>query len=486
MVARVNDPLSGPGVTRVSPAAAPMVYDAFGRQYRAPSPPPAPKSGASVLYRDLPAVTYSDWLDGDDPVAAVREALSAHMAGSFASSAMLWDAMSGDDRIHSSLGSRVGALFGLPTLYSCDDPEILAAWTRAWPIAAPPSVVAEVKRWALGMGFCISELQWDTSATPWQPYIKVWHPMFSRYDIMTDTYRVQSMDGELVVTPGDGRWFLHCPYGQRRGYLWGAVRPLALPWMLRQFAFRDWARYSERHGMPIIKAHVPMVGDEQDKASFTGALQSMGNEAVVRLPMGIDGQDYDIELLEATANTWQGFQALITKCDTAITLTLQWQNLTTEVKEGSQAAARIHADVKQTAVEFDDRTLSADVGDQIARVFVGWNFGADRPIPVTRHDTSVTEDHEAAAKVLESLSRSVTALTAAGVQVDAAALATEYGVVLPILAIASEKPAIFGYHLQAGVLTRDEVRARLGEAAIGGESGQEFIGAQDAPIEVTP
>jgi phage gp29-like protein len=256
--------------------------------------------------------------------------------------------------------------------------------------------------------------------------------------------------------------------------------------MLRQFAFRDWARYSERHGMPIIKAHVPMVGAEADKASFTGALQSMGNEAVVRLPMGIDGQDYDIELLEATANTWQGFQALITKCDTAITLTLQWQNLTTEVKEGSQAAARIHADVKQTAVEFDDRTLSADVGTQIASVWTAWNFGAGRPVPVTRHDTSVTEDHEAAAKVLESLSRSVTALTAAGVQVDAQALAAEYGVALPILEKASDKPPVFGYHLQAGVLTRDEVRTRLGEPSIGGPEGAEYIGAAGAPTEVIP
>jgi phage gp29-like protein len=135
----------------------------------------------------------------------------------------------------------------------------------------------------------------------------------------------------------------------------------------------------------------------------------------------------------STANTWQGFQALIAKADTAITLTLQWQNLTTEIKEGSNAAARVHADVKQTAIEFDDRTLSEAIGSQVARVWVAWNFGAGRAVPVTRHDTSVTEDHEASAKVLETLARAVQALALAGVQVAVDKLAASYGIRLDVL-----------------------------------------------------
>lgn len=486
MAQRVRDPLSGPGVTRVTPAP-PVVYDAFGRQYQAPVPPRLDRSHAGVIYRDLPVVTTGlDWLQGDDPVTAVRDALEAHMAGQFSASALLWDAMSGDDRIHASLGSRVGALFGLPTIIECEDESIRAAWTTAWEAAAPPAVQADVQRWALGMGFCISELRWDTSVEPWQPYVHVWHPTYSRYDTFTRTYRVMTMDGEVEVTPGDGRWFLHAPWGADRGWLWGAVRPLALPWMLRQFAYRDWARYSERHGMPMVLAHVPMVGDGDDKDEFVSALQTMGNEAVVRLPRGIDGQDFDLDLLEATANTWQGFLALITKCDTAITLTLQWQNLTTEVKEGSQAAARVHADVKQTAVEFDDRTLTQAIGAQVARPWVVWNYGEGRPVPVTSHDTSVTEDHAAAASVLESLSRSVASLTAAGINVDPVALARSYGVRLPLLEARAEAP-IFGYHLDAGIITTDEVRARLGLPPLGGEAGSALVGAEPAtPPGETP
>lgn len=434
------------------------------------------------MLRDIPSVTTTlDWT-----VEAVRAALNGHTSGSFAGSAMLCDAMIGDDRIHSALGSRVGALFGLPTLYEGADVEVRDAWRRAWEIGATPEVQAEAARWTHLMGFALVEILWDTDAPRWQPYLKVWHPQYARYDVMTRTYRVATLDGEVECAPGGGRWLVLAPYGER-SYMYGAVRALALPWLLRNFAYRDWARYSERHGMPMIKASVPEMASSDDKDAFVGALRTMGSEAVVRLPENLDGSKFDVTLLEATANTWQGFLSLISKCDTAITLTLQWQNLTTEIKEGSNAAARVHADVKQTAVEFDDRTLSQAIGQQVARVWVEWNFGADREVPVTRHDTSVTEDHEAAARVLESLSRSVGSLTNAGVQVDAPALALAYGVRLPIMVDATRKPPVFGYHLQAGVLTRDEVRARLGEPPLGGDEGAAFIGGDVLDAEpVTP
>lgn len=472
MAPRVNDPLASPNARRIPVAALAPVYDAYGRQYQAPRPIDAPRSDARVMLRDIPAVTTTtEWT-----VDAVREALAGHVSGTFAGSAQLCDAMVGDDRIHSALGSRVGALFGLPQLYECDDPEVLAAWREAWPRCATPEVQSDAARWCHLMGFAIVEILWDTEAPRWQPYLKVWHPQFCRFDSMSKTYRVATLDGEVECTPGGGRWLVLTPHGHDRGFLFGAVRALALPWLLRNFAYRDWARYSERHGMPMVVGYVPEMASEEDKAAWGGALRGMGGEAVVICPENLDGTKFDLELLEATANTWQGFQALIAKADTAITLTLQWQNLTTEIKEGSNAAARVHADVKQTAIEFDDRTLSEAIGSQVARVWVAWNFGADRPVPVTRHDTSVTEDHEASAKVLESLARSVGALTNAGVQVDAPALAAAYGIRLPILADATKKPPVFGYHLQAGVLTRDEVRARLGEPPLGGEDGGEFIG----------
>ncbi len=77
----------------------------------------------------------------------------------------------------------------------------------------------------------------------------------------------------------------------------------------------------------------------------------------------------------------------------------------------------------------------------------------------------------------------MSSLTNAGINVDPVALAAAYGVRLPLLESRTDKAPIFGYHLQAGVLTVNEVRARLGEPALHGPDGDALVGAEP---EATP
>jgi len=237
-----------------------------------------------------------------------------------------------------------------------------------------------------------------------------------------------TQDGPVPITPGDGRWFVHAPHGIYRGWLRGAIRPLALPWLLRNFAMRDWARYSERHGLPMIKAEVPAVANALDKARFQDQLANIGQESVVVLPQNVDGTGFDVTLMEAHDRSWDSFKGLIDRCDTAITLTLQWQNLTTEVKEGSLAAARVHSDVKQSALEFDDSTLSQDIYDQLARPFAEFNFGDRELAPRTSWDVEPVEDVGARMVALKAFAEAIKDLRQAAVDFDVSDLAKAYGI----------------------------------------------------------
>lgn len=410
------------------------------------------------------------------------------MMGVFATSAKLIDEMTGHDRIISALGSRVGALLGLDEVYKAADEDTdgacLAAWKSAWPTCHAPidqgDTIDLIRRQTLMAGLSVSEIVWDTNVEPWQPYLKPWPLELIVRDPVRRCLLANTEDGQVEVVPGDGRWFVHAPGGMYQGHMTGLVRALALPWLLHSLARRDWARYGERHGLPIIKAYTPAVADTADKERFESDLETMGSEAIAVLPQGLDGEGYDIKLLEAAAQTWEGFDRLIVRCESSITIAIQWQNLTTEVKEGSNAAARVHADVKQAAVTLDDRTWANDVQQQIARPFALWNFGDARKAPRTTRDLQVYEDQVAKCLALETFARAVAQFRQSGDPVDVAELAKEYRINLPMGTARMSQPQIFAYHLLAGVVRRNEMRERLGLPPVDGPDGEAFLVAPAA------
>lgn len=438
---------------------------------------------ARVILRDIPITVIADHWTYE----RVRGALESHCAGMFFESAQLWEAIMGDARVQAVVGSRVGALLGLPVDHTPsttdgentpESDEVLEAWKKAYPKLCTRAVLSEIKRWTIGLGFAIAQVQWNTEVTPWQPYLKVWHPQFIYYRWDTRSYWVMTQDGVVEVTPGDGTWFLHGPNGDYRGWMYGAIRALALPWLLRTFALRDWARYCEVHGMPMMKAITPAVGFEDAKAEFTNALQSLGTETVVELPQGIDGQGFDLELLEASDRAWEAFKGLKDTADIDITLAVVWQNLTTEVKEGSMAAARVHGDVKQSCLEFDESTLVADIHEELARPFALYNFGNADLAPFTHYRVEPIEDEAAAMKALLDFSLAVQQLRAAGVSFDLHRLAKNYGVRMK-LEESEEKTSksgqIFEYHYKYGLIKKNEGRKSIGFDEVPG--GDEFVSA---------
>lgn len=464
------------------------ILDASGNPYRAPRDPLTAgggQAGARAVFRDLPVTPlHTEWT-----VDAIRAALAAHEEGMFQLSGPLANTIIGDDRVTAALGSRVGALLGLPTVYEQAEAdsggECLAAWREAWPKCHTPpeqgDVTDEIKRTAHVAGFAVAEIVWDTDGPIWQPYLKPWDTSHFYYDKARRCLIAMTEDGPEVVLPGGGKWFVHAPGGVWNAWRSGLITPLALPWFLKSCARRDWARYSERHGMPMILAEVPAVAAADDKKRFERELDTMGTEALVVLPKGMDGQGFNVKLLEAASQSWEGFDRLIQRCDNAITLCIQWQNLTTEVKEGSQAAARVHGDVKQTAVELDNRAWSDDVFVQLARPFAAWNFGDARRAARTSRDVTPLEDKLAETQALESFSRALAALRNAGERVDVAKLAAAYRVRLPLAeAEAARTPPIFAYHLAARMVTRNEARARVGLPPLDGPQGDELLGPPEA------
>lgn len=397
--------------------------------------------------RDVLRTAVTQWTPGIKPtwtIADVRSALRQHAEGDFSLSAKLVDSMGEDDLIPGVLDKRTDALLGSDfELCPVEEPNAQLSKRIAnnygdasWYASFPESELEDFDRWLIMLGVAIGTLDWDTSGTTWKATFRTLHPQFLRWDSFNNRWLYHSRDGIQVVTPGDGRWIL-ISYGHR-GWMKGAVRPLAIPWISKQLTIRDWNRYNERHGLPIIKAFAPAIANDEDQDQFWEDIRGIQSETVAQLPTDLDenGAKYDLELLEAKDASFSSFRELLDRSDRRIMVLLLGSNLSTEITtQGSQAAVKGHRGVEQAKAAADEKKFSTGLREQGLYPIVAFNIPNITldVIPWPHWDVDPPEDDKANADAAQSFGMALFNISRAGYEVNQASLdeATEkYGLKL--------------------------------------------------------
>lgn len=395
--------------------------------------------------RELPVSPISYW----ETVDFVKAALDQLERGQFRLAAHLCDAMLRDDRIQGVMATRLNGLLGLPLEMDAggeDAPkkkqDLGAEIQKTWPLMFPEADLKDLSRWGIMLGFGLAQMLWDTRATVggdrrWVPKIDVWHPSVAYWDWGPRIYRANSMEKMLELPepdngkPGDGAWVLYTPFGYKRGYNSGAVRALALPWLVRGWARRDWARQSETNGSGIKVAEVPIGASKEERKKFVEKIAQIGTDTVLEAPVLPNGQGkFDLRLVEALGRTFEGFQQLLQHADTAIAIVLLGQNLTTEVQQGSRAAAQVHDSVRKDFQQADARTLGRCLQDQVLRPYAQYNVGDEDLAPFPAWQTDPPEDVAQRATALKDVGSFLTSAKQAGAPVDVRTLLDELGIPL--------------------------------------------------------
>lgn len=427
-----------------------QLYDAFGRvipsqndpAFQPPSDPlrdlDATVARARVIHREIPnTIIETGWRPTD-----VRGALQDLVVGLFDRPSQLQDSIASDSRVQSAMRSRSGGLLGRPVRFKVPErlkgdrqaKKCLAAWERHWPQMHAEPAMLDLLETANSIGHSYSQIIWDTSRKLWRPYLLPFNGRYSYYHWVLRVHVAVTLDGQVPITPGDAHWILHAPYGSYRGWMRGAIRAMSMWWLARKYALRDWAAYSEKHGFPTIMADTPFGADPNDISTFQTQLTTLGQNTVVQVPGSVDLAKYgkyDLRYLEPNDPNWQVFKALIEQCNDEITLALLGQNLTSQVKEGSFAAARVHADVRQAILEADARALAKTLYVQVLRPFAALNFGDANLAPTVQWDVSPPEDLKTKAQTMMSVSQALNFLRLAGFKVkDPAKLLRQFGIKL--------------------------------------------------------
>lgn len=370
--------------------------------------------------------------------------LREHDQGIFTRSATLVDETFTDDRIYGVSSTRIGAVLSAPMRFDAANDseqakgvaEEIGGDNGRWHSIFPNPAASTLLKWGIHLGVGVGKIVWEKpSPDRWCARVVPWHPQNLRWDWMRRRFIMQTERGQVVLPRpdeqprGDGQWFVYCPYGVEYGWREGLVRVLGSKYMSRQWCERDSDRWCERQGLGIVKGIVPASSQPEQRTEFFGQISNIGSEAAVLCVQDAQGKGYDVQIAEFAARTWEGMQNRKATLDTDIAIVQLGQNLTTEVKEGSRAAAQT-----QNLVRIDYALKDADIATAVRMQVLTWdaeyNYGDPELACTPVYEVAPPDDDIGEAQSLKTLGEATNALLLAEPRVDVATMLEERGVPL--------------------------------------------------------
>jgi len=281
------------------------------------------------------------------------------------------------------------------------------------------------------------------------------------FDPTGESVQTDSFSGQQWIDPAPRKFLVlrfqndaRYPYGR------GLCHHAYWYYFFKKNALKFWAIFNERFGSPTAVARVGQGIGPDDRRELGELLAGLHGEAGVVVPDAVQ-----LSLLEA-ARSGEGatFRTFLDWCNDEMSKIVLGATLTSSEgrRSGSLALGRVHETVRQDYIESDARLLESVLNDQLLRWIteVGLGPGVEAPRVAIRTETPV--DLEASLAVDRTL-------LALGLRLPESWFSERYGRPLP----ASGEPTLryddanfYQYHLQYGVLTVNEVRARLGLGAV--------------------
>ena len=326
-------------------------------------------------------------------VRAVDAIVEEAERGYFLNAALLVDQVLRDARIFSVLMTRILGLLGKPVEF--EPPKETARATNLakeiegyWPRFFPHAALVELIIWGLMLNLGVAQIVEDADGE-WT--IEVWHPWAVRFDQTTLLYYVtlrgpsgnseevsleQSGDGYYTDKYGT-RWVLYLPAGYGNSGRRGLLRNLHHLFLERNWSHRDRSRYSEIFGQPMRVGIVPPGISQEKLDRFADVLSPIGAEPVAIVEQGLEGNRWDVKLVESAGRSTELFQVEIEQLDKEIATLILGQSQSTDGQGGLGTQENAGLDVRTDIMRADADTLSNVIREQFLVPYVAFAYGGD-------------------------------------------------------------------------------------------------------------
>lgn len=401
--------------------------------------------------QELILPVFTQW----ERVGSVTGILADLEQGQFYSASLLVEQMMRDDRVRALMNTLIMSVLGRNRHFeAADDTKKAQKYadelSECWDEMIAEEELYELVRWAVMLGASVMRTPWDMRTG----LVKAttWHPGALWFNLVDNEYYLRHTSGQTLIPRDSLDWILLTPFSHKYGRLNGLVRSMSMLYLARQWCFRDRARHSEVHGMPIRKGITPADADKRAKDNYRRALQAVGTETVVIAPQGDVGKKYDVELVEAQSNSHEVFSAQLDHLDDCMAILVLGQKMSSKGSSGLGSDANPGDAVRQDIMKWLARVIEK-FANRISRRWMEVNHGADQLdfTPRLCIEVDPPEDGKKKADELSVLGDVVAKLEAKGL--DVRALLEEAGVplvsVVEAARIAAEAEAKEQAHLDA-------------------------------------
>jgi phage gp29-like protein len=385
----------------------------------------------------MPITSIGTW----DNVRTVDAIVDEAESGLFVNSARLVDQVLRDDRIFSTIMTRILGLLGKPQEFEpakdtaagrklAEDLEVL------FPDFVDHTSLVELILWGLVQGVGLAQV--IQTEEPWK--LEVWHPWALSWDAYENCYEVQGRDSARIRIVPDGkggyvdeqrrRWVLFTPYGYANAGRRGLLRNLARLYLERQWAHRDRARYSEVHGQPMRVGIAPSGASKDDVTEYRRKISPVGAEPVVVVRQGKkdEGNIWDLKLVEANGKSQDLFEGEIEQLDRAIATLILGQSQTTDGQAGLGSNDQAGEPVRLDIMRADATSITSTVRAQFLVPYYEFSVGNGAMAPWWCIKVDPPEDRAKRALELKTLVDALAVAKKEAIPVDERAILEDFGV----------------------------------------------------------
>jgi phage gp29-like protein len=234
---------------------------------------------------------------------------------------------------------------------------------------------------ALGKGFSVTEIIWDSSRTAWRPKAyKFRDPRWFQYDKETgDTLMLRAPYGNDLEPLKPFQFIVHEPHLiSGKQITAGLALPALYFWMLKTYDVTSWAAFVDRYGYPIRIGKYGKKFTEEDRVTLKRAVAAIGQDFGAIIP-----ESAQLEIIESkhTGEMSNVYKHMADWIDKQVSKLVLGQTMTTD-EGSSKAQSETHEKVRDDIADSDIQQVVDTLNAALTVPYINLNFGEQDEYPL--------------------------------------------------------------------------------------------------------